>query len=188
MLFDRGRADEAGLDVASLPHITAQQRKDLLHFVVVGGGATGVELASELRDLITDNLPSIYPRELVDLARVSIFGPSYPLSTALTAQTSPTRSCRASTATCRSRLSSTSARRASSSRASSTSRRSARASSRRRSSATVRGATLRLADDQSPSASSFGLLASRQHRCCRTCAAPSRTRRRASTSGSAVSR
>jgi len=64
----------AGLDVAALPHINAEQRKDLLHFVVVGGGATGVELASELRDLIANNLPSIYPRELVDLARVSIFG------------------------------------------------------------------------------------------------------------------
>jgi NADH dehydrogenase FAD-containing subunit len=35
---------------------SAQERKRLLSFVIVGGGPTGVEVAAELHDMIYDDL------------------------------------------------------------------------------------------------------------------------------------
>lgn len=57
---------------ASLPTLSEQQRKDVLHFVIVGGGPTGVELAAELDDLVQGHLYAIYPH-LKGLAAVSVF-------------------------------------------------------------------------------------------------------------------
>ncbi len=37
------------------------ERKRLLHFVVVGGGPTGVEFAAEVRDFLRDDVSKIYP-------------------------------------------------------------------------------------------------------------------------------
>ncbi len=37
------------------------ERKRLLHFVVVGGGPTGVEFAAEVRDFLRDDVSRIYP-------------------------------------------------------------------------------------------------------------------------------
>ncbi|XP_047317844.1 external alternative NAD(P)H-ubiquinone oxidoreductase B2, mitochondrial-like [Impatiens glandulifera] len=46
---------------ASIPSISDEERKRLLHFVIVGGGPTGVEFAAELHDFVTDDLASLYP-------------------------------------------------------------------------------------------------------------------------------
>lgn len=46
---------------ASLPGVTPEQQKSLLHIVVVGGGPTGVELAAELCDLFEGSYARLYP-------------------------------------------------------------------------------------------------------------------------------
>ncbi|KAL6140032.1 hypothetical protein ACLB2K_058333 [Fragaria x ananassa] len=46
---------------ASLPCITEEERKKILHFVVVGGGPAGVEFAAELHDFVTADLAKLYP-------------------------------------------------------------------------------------------------------------------------------
>ncbi|CAF1240962.1 unnamed protein product [Rotaria sp. Silwood1] len=47
---------------AMTPTQTEEERKRLLHFVVVGGGPTGVEFAAELADLVREDLHHYYPR------------------------------------------------------------------------------------------------------------------------------
>jgi len=47
------------------------ERANLLHFVVVGGGPTGVEFSSELRDFMSDDLSLVY-KDLVKTAKVTI--------------------------------------------------------------------------------------------------------------------
>lgn len=46
---------------ASLPNLSEEERKKILHFVVVGGGPTGVEFAAELHDYVNDDLLKLYP-------------------------------------------------------------------------------------------------------------------------------
>lgn len=56
---------------AALPTLDADERKRLLHFVVVGGGPTGVEYAAELADFLEDELHSTYPH-LASSAKVTL--------------------------------------------------------------------------------------------------------------------
>ncbi|CAE7195719.1 unnamed protein product [Rhizoctonia solani] len=63
---------------AALPTTSPSERDRLLHFAIVGGGATGVEFAAELHDLLHDDLPSLYPtqgtKSLVEQhARITIY-------------------------------------------------------------------------------------------------------------------
>ena len=53
-------------DELDAPWLTVdlQERKKLLSFVIVGGGPTGVEVAAELHDLITEDLVKLYPDEV----------------------------------------------------------------------------------------------------------------------------
>ncbi|CAK7349937.1 unnamed protein product [Dovyalis caffra] len=46
---------------ASLPSVSEEEKKRIMHFVVVGGGPTGVEYAAELHDLAFDDLAKLYP-------------------------------------------------------------------------------------------------------------------------------
>jgi len=46
---------------ASLPNLDEEERKKNLHFVIVGGGPTGVEFAAELHDFVTEDLVKLYP-------------------------------------------------------------------------------------------------------------------------------
>jgi len=46
---------------AALPYTSDEERAKLLSFVVVGGGPTGVEVAAEMHDMITENLSTLYP-------------------------------------------------------------------------------------------------------------------------------
>lgn len=43
------------------PGISEDEQKQLLHFVTVGGGPTGVEFSAELHDFITEDLAKLYP-------------------------------------------------------------------------------------------------------------------------------
>ncbi len=52
---------------ASGPNLDPADRKRLLHFVVVGGGPTGVEFAAELNDLIREDLVKWYPTLIPDV-------------------------------------------------------------------------------------------------------------------------
>ncbi|KAK4421261.1 External alternative NAD(P)H-ubiquinone oxidoreductase B2, mitochondrial [Sesamum alatum] len=47
---------------ASLPNLSDDERKSILHFVVVGGGPTGVEFAAELHDYVNEDLVRLYPK------------------------------------------------------------------------------------------------------------------------------
>ncbi|KAJ0545479.1 putative NADH:ubiquinone reductase (non-electrogenic) [Helianthus annuus] len=46
---------------ASLPSVSEDEKKRILHFVVVGGGPTGVEFAAELHDFLHEDLVKQYP-------------------------------------------------------------------------------------------------------------------------------
>ncbi len=60
------------LESADLPGITPEERDRLLHFVVVGGGPTGVEFAAELHDLLDEDLRKSYP-DLYKHVRITLF-------------------------------------------------------------------------------------------------------------------
>ncbi|KAK2644210.1 hypothetical protein Ddye_019405 [Dipteronia dyeriana] len=46
---------------ASLPNLTDEEKNKMLHFVIVGGGPTGVEFAAELHDYVNEDLVNLYP-------------------------------------------------------------------------------------------------------------------------------
>lgn len=56
---------------ASLPSLSDEQKRKVLHFVVVGGGPTGVEFTAELHDFVTEDLARLYPK-LEDLVKISL--------------------------------------------------------------------------------------------------------------------
>jgi NADH:ubiquinone reductase (non-electrogenic) len=56
---------------ANLPGIKAEERERLLHFVICGGGPTGVEFAAELHDFLVEDLWKAYPA-LVAEARITL--------------------------------------------------------------------------------------------------------------------
>ena len=47
---------------AITPTQSLEEKKRLLHFVVVGGGPTGVEFAAELSDLVREDLQRYFPK------------------------------------------------------------------------------------------------------------------------------
>ncbi|KAL3519637.1 hypothetical protein ACH5RR_017786 [Cinchona calisaya] len=56
---------------AALPSLSDEERKKILHFVVVGGGPTGVEFAAQLHDFLTEDLAKLYPN-IKDLVRITL--------------------------------------------------------------------------------------------------------------------
>ncbi|KAG1365410.1 external alternative NAD(P)H-ubiquinone oxidoreductase B3, mitochondrial [Cocos nucifera] len=56
---------------ASLPNLDEEERKRILHFVIVGGGPTGVEFAAELHDFVSEDLSKLYPT-VRDLVKISV--------------------------------------------------------------------------------------------------------------------
>eukprot|EP01130_Rhizamoeba_saxonica_P011743 TRINITY_DN4885_c0_g1_i1.p1 TRINITY_DN4885_c0_g1~~TRINITY_DN4885_c0_g1_i1.p1 ORF type:complete len:162 (+),score=27.66 TRINITY_DN4885_c0_g1_i1:808-1293(+) len=51
--------------------MTDQEKRDILSFVVVGGGPTGIEFAAELNDFITEDLKKWFPH-LIDKVSISV--------------------------------------------------------------------------------------------------------------------
>ena len=49
------------LEEASLPGLSREERERMLHFVVVGGGPTGVEFAGEFHDLLVEDVRVLFP-------------------------------------------------------------------------------------------------------------------------------
>ena len=60
------------LERADVPGINPQERARLLHFMIVGGGPTGVEFAAELHDLVEEALDVNYP-QLVGLVKITLY-------------------------------------------------------------------------------------------------------------------
>lgn len=60
------------IETANLPTTTDAERARLLHFVVVGGGPTGIEFAGELHDLLRDDVARMYP-ELVRYFAITVY-------------------------------------------------------------------------------------------------------------------
>ncbi|KAL9262455.1 External alternative NAD(P)H-ubiquinone oxidoreductase B1, mitochondrial-like protein [Drosera capensis] len=56
---------------AVLPDLSEEERKRNLHFVIVGGGPTGVEFAAELHDYVVEDLGMIYPK-VKDLVKITV--------------------------------------------------------------------------------------------------------------------
>ncbi|KAK6142509.1 hypothetical protein DH2020_022857 [Rehmannia glutinosa] len=56
---------------AVLPGLTEEERRTNLHFVIVGGGPTGVEFAAELHDFVHEDLVKIYP-SVKDLVSITV--------------------------------------------------------------------------------------------------------------------
>ncbi|CAD5176662.1 unnamed protein product [Musa acuminata subsp. malaccensis] len=56
---------------ASLPELSEEDRRKNLHFVIVGGGPTGVEFAAELHDFVSEDLAKLYPT-VKDLVKISV--------------------------------------------------------------------------------------------------------------------
>lgn len=50
------------IETANLPSTTEEERKRLLHFVIVGGGPTGVETAAEINDFMEEDISRYYPQ------------------------------------------------------------------------------------------------------------------------------
>ena len=60
------------LEKASLPNVTPERARELLHIAIVGGGPTGIELTAELDDLVQDELRYTYP-EVAQYMAISIY-------------------------------------------------------------------------------------------------------------------
>ncbi|PON91873.1 Parvalbumin [Trema orientale] len=56
---------------ASLPTLSDEEKKRILHFAVVGGGPTGVEFAAELHDFVNEDLVKLYPG-VKDLVKITL--------------------------------------------------------------------------------------------------------------------
>ncbi|KAK8504061.1 hypothetical protein V6N12_033277 [Hibiscus sabdariffa] len=56
---------------ACLPSLSDEERKKILHFVIVGGGPTGVEFAAELHDFVNDDVVKLYPK-VKDLVKITL--------------------------------------------------------------------------------------------------------------------
>jgi NADH:ubiquinone reductase (non-electrogenic) len=66
----RGRIIQC-FERANLPGVTVEERQRLLHFVVCGGGPTGVEFAAELNDFLAEDLTRVYPH-LANETRITL--------------------------------------------------------------------------------------------------------------------
>lgn len=79
------RAIVGAFELAALPGQTEEQRRDQLHFVVTGGGATGCEFAGELSDFLLRDLRAKYGA-LLPLVRVTLLQSRNALLTAFEAR------------------------------------------------------------------------------------------------------
>lgn len=57
---------------ATLPDVPEERLKELLSFVVIGAGPTGVELAAELYDMVYEDVSRMYPSRLLPFVSIKI--------------------------------------------------------------------------------------------------------------------
>ncbi len=62
----------SSLERADLPDVPDEERGELLHFLIVGGGPTGIEFAAELHDLLEESMQKNYP-DLVGIPRITLY-------------------------------------------------------------------------------------------------------------------
>ena len=62
----------ARFERAALPSMSVGQIEDLLRFVVIGAGPTGVELAAELYDLVYNDVAKTFPKRLLKHVSINI--------------------------------------------------------------------------------------------------------------------
>ena len=58
-------------ETAAIPGQSEESKKRLLHFVVAGGGPTGVESAAELHDFVKVEVPRYFPK-LAPYVKISL--------------------------------------------------------------------------------------------------------------------
>ncbi|OQR90606.1 NADH-ubiquinone oxidoreductase [Achlya hypogyna] len=58
-------------ELATQPGVTEAVQRQLLHFIVVGGGPTGVEFCAELYDFVVQDLTRLYP-QVTNMLQVSL--------------------------------------------------------------------------------------------------------------------
>ncbi|KAL4620311.1 hypothetical protein ACB092_06G144900 [Castanea dentata] len=58
-------------ETAILPGLSEEERRTNLHFIIVGGGPTGVEFAAELHDFLEEDLVKLYSA-VKDLVRITV--------------------------------------------------------------------------------------------------------------------
>ena len=63
------------LELSSLPSpaLSPSKLNSLLHFAIIGGGPTGIEIAAEVDELIQLHLRHVYPKEVVEKVRISVY-------------------------------------------------------------------------------------------------------------------
>ncbi|TKA71791.1 hypothetical protein B0A55_04302 [Friedmanniomyces simplex] len=49
------------MEIASLPFMSDEEQRNILHIIVVGGGPTGVEVTAEIYDLVRNDFVHLYP-------------------------------------------------------------------------------------------------------------------------------
>jgi NADH:ubiquinone reductase (non-electrogenic) len=59
-------------ELASLPTFSEEQKRDILHFVIIGAGPTGVELAAEIDELVEQHLGHAY-KDVMGYVTVSVY-------------------------------------------------------------------------------------------------------------------
>eukprot|EP00873_Tetraselmis_striata_P017176 jgi/Tetstr1/437440/TSEL_026121.t1 len=57
---------------AAMPDLPKEERRRLLHFIVVGGGPTGVEFAAEMADLVKEDARKAFPRQCEEDVKISL--------------------------------------------------------------------------------------------------------------------
>lgn len=61
-----------GFELAAQPWTSVEEQRRLLHFAIVGGGPTGIELSAEINDFIMEDLSRYYPR-CISLVKLTIY-------------------------------------------------------------------------------------------------------------------
>lgn len=69
------------MEQASMPSIAAAEKTRLLHFIIVGGGPTGVELAAEMNDFLAEDLRRGFPSLVRDVKITLLEATDHLLST-----------------------------------------------------------------------------------------------------------